>query len=182
MATFVVRSAGGKIESRHLRATCPKLVTAAEAAGISPLALRVRNTRRNGHGDESTRCELCFVDLGPLSASPRERPGWVTGADAYPPAPDVAYVYDIFWTEGRLSHVGSTADVPRRFGEYWRGVCKGGFGADNSIFWLNELLHREPDFEPEWEVERHPREDVVAAERRRRARRRSEGWEVATDV
>jgi hypothetical protein len=143
---------------------------------------RVRNTRKNGYGDESTRCELCFVDLGPLARSPRDRPAWVTGAGAYPPVEGFAYVYDIFWSEARLSHVGSTADLPRRFGEYWGGVCKGGFTADNSIFWLNEVMHREPDVEPEWCVEARPRDEVVAAERRRRAWRRSEGWEVATDV
>jgi hypothetical protein len=182
MATFVVRAPDGTIESRHLRATCPRLLAAAEASGRPPLEYRVRNTRRNGYGDDTTRCELCFVDLGPLEPAPRRRPAWVTAMSGYPPVEGTAYVYDIFWPEGRLSHVGSTGDPARRIGDYWRGVCKGGFGADNSIFWLNELLHRQPDFEPEWHVEAHARDEVVAAEARRRAWRRSEGWEVATDV
>jgi hypothetical protein len=181
MAVFVVRSRAGKIVSRHLRATCPRLLETADREGWAPLDFRVSNTKANGYGDESTRCSLCFFDLGPLALSPREFPPWVVRADRYVPEAGTGFVYDIYWPAGRLSHVGITRNLGRRFREYWRETCRGGFSAEG-IFWLNERLHADPTFEPKWEVEVHPEAGLRAAERARRARRRGEGWEVATDA
>jgi hypothetical protein len=119
MAVFVVRDPLGRIVSRHLRAVCPRLVEAAEREGLTPLDFRVPNTKTNGYGDESTRCDLCFFDRGPLPLSPREFPRWVLGAEQHAAQPGTGFVGEVeVHLEGEL-RAAERARRARRRAEGW---------------------------------------------------------------
>ena len=113
---------GGK-EWKHLDERCPLLRERAEEG--FPIK-RVRNVddRRPLEGHERRRCPACFIKRPPLPALPT--PQWVLAASApeYHPREGIAWVYDIVCEPEKLSLVGMSSNLARRYQEHLLGVSR----------------------------------------------------------
>ncbi len=92
----------------------------------------------------------------------------------------MGYVYEIFDPAEKLTIVGSTTDLGKRFAAHWRAVStkpRLGGGAP----WLFDKLSANASYEPDWRAELVARQLLKKLEDELRDDRRGADWEVATD-